>query len=320
MAIHALSVVIPVYNSEGSLVKVSEQLLDFFRREQIRGEIILVNDGSRDRSWERIVEASAAHPEIRGVNLARNYGQHNALLCGIRLARFDVIATMDDDLQHPVTELPKLLARLEEGYDVVYGTPRRERHGFLRDAASRITKLALQGAMGAETARSVSAFRVFRRPVREAFAAYEGSFVSVDVLLTWGAARFSAVVVEHLPRTIGTSNYTLGKLVRHALNMVTGFSIWPLQAASLIGFAFTAFGGLVLVYVLGRYLVQGSPVAGFPFLASIIAIFSGAQMFALGIMGEYLARMHFRSMQRPPYAVRERAGQVESGDAGNCAK
>jgi len=320
MSIHALSVVIPVYNSEGSLLKVSEQLLDFFRREQIRGEIILVNDGSRDRSWERIVEASAAHPEIHGVNLMRNYGQHNALLCGIRLARFDVIATMDDDLQHPVTELPKLLARLEEGYDVVYGTPRRERHGFFRDAASRITKLALQGAMGAETARSVSAFRVFRTPVREAFAAYEGSFVSIDVLLTWGAARFSAVEVEHLPRPIGTSNYTLGKLVRHALNMVTGFSIWPLQAASLIGFAFTAFGGLVLAYVLGRYFLQGNPVAGFPFLASIVAIFSGAQMFALGIIGEYLARMHFRSMQRPPYSVRERAGQGESRDAGNGAR
>jgi glycosyltransferase involved in cell wall biosynthesis len=314
MSIRTLSVVIPVYNSQGSLQKVAEQLIGYFRSSGIQGEIILVNDGSRDASWERILASSAIHPEIRGVNLMRNYGQHNALLCGIRLARFDTIATMDDDLQHPVTELPKLLARLEEGYDVVYGSPKQEQHGFLRDAASRITKIALQGAMGADTARHVSAFRVFRTRTRDAFANYEGSFVSIDVLLTWGAARFTAMEVEHFPRTIGTSNYTVGKLMLHALNMITGFSVRPLQIASLVGFAFTIFGGFVLIYVLGRYVLEGDAVAGFPFLASIIAIFSGAQMFALGIIGEYLARIHFRSMQRPPYAVSESTVQPETRD------
>jgi undecaprenyl-phosphate 4-deoxy-4-formamido-L-arabinose transferase len=215
---------------------------------------------------------------------------------------------MDDDLQHPPEELPKLMARLEEGFDVVYGTPTAQRHGFLRDMASTISKLALQGAMGASTARSVSAFRVFRTDIRKAFATYEGPFVSIDVLLTWGTTRFSSVAVRHEPRIIGTSNYTFRKLLTHALNMMTGFSVWPLQAASIMGFFFTLFGALVLCYVVGRYLISGSSVAGFPFLASLIAIFSGAQMFALGIMGEYLARIHFRSMDRPPYAVREELG------------
>jgi glycosyltransferase involved in cell wall biosynthesis len=239
------------------------------------------------------------------LNLMRNYGQHNALLAGIRRAENEIAVTLDDDLQNPPEEVPRLLAKIAEGYDVVYGVPEREQHGFLRDLASQITKLALQNAMGAETARKISAFRAFRTELREAFRDYRGSFVSIDVLLTWGTTRFTATIVRHEPRTLGVSNYTLRKLINHALNMVTGFSTLPLQLASLIGFAFTLVGLLVLVFVIGRYLVFGGGVPGFPFLASIIAVFSGAQLFALGIIGEYLARVHFRMMDKPSYTVRE---------------
>jgi undecaprenyl-phosphate 4-deoxy-4-formamido-L-arabinose transferase len=267
------------------------------------GELILVNDGSRDRSWEVIQELAGAHSWIRAFNLMRNYGQHNALLCGIRAARYAVIVTLDDDLQTPPEEIPRLLAELEKGCDVVYGTPQHQAHGFLRNMASSITKLALRGAMGATTARQVSAFRVFRTHLRDAFANYSGPYVSIDVLLTWGTRRFSAIPVRNDPRTIGVSNYTVGKLIAHAMNMMTGFSTLPLQIASIIGFLFTFFGFAVLCYVVGRYFLQGGSVPGFPFLASVIAIFSGAQLFALGIIGEYLARMHFRMMDRPSYAI-----------------
>jgi len=124
------------------------------------------------------------------------------------------------------------------------------------------------------------------------------------VLLTWGTTRFAAWQVRHDPRTKGVSNYTMRKLIFHALNMITGFSALPLQVASLFGFALTLFGGVIFCYVIGRYLLQGSVVPGFPFLAAIIAIFSGAQLFALGILGEYLARIHFRTMERPTYSIR----------------
>jgi undecaprenyl-phosphate 4-deoxy-4-formamido-L-arabinose transferase len=127
----------------------------------------------------------------------------------------------------------------------------------------------------------------------------------MDVLLTWGTTKFAALRLRHDPRLVGKSNYTLSKLIRHAVNMMTGFSVLPLQLASVTGFAFTGFGLLILVYVIGRYFIEGTTVAGFPFLASIVAIFSGAQLFALGIIGEYLARMHFRSMDKPPYVLRE---------------
>lgn len=299
-----VSVVIPVFNGAGTLPLLYAELEKALHDRN--WELILVNDGSCDRSWHVIQQLASAYARVRGIDLMRNYGQHNALLCGIREARGEIIVTMDDDLQNPPSEIPRLLAKLDEGHDVVYGTPVVPPHGLLRNVASRLTKLVLQTAMGAETARSVSAFRVFRAVVREAFASYQGSYVSIDVLLTWGTQRFAAVPVEFRPRTIGVSNYTLGKLIAHALNMVTGFSTLPLQMASVLGFLMTGFGITILIYVVVRYLMEGGSVPGFPFLASLIAIFSGAQMFGLGIMGEYLARIHARTMEKPSYAVRRR--------------
>ena len=213
-------------------------------------------------------------------------------------------------LQNPPEEIPRLLKKLTEGYDVVYGTPAKEQHGLWRDLASRVTKLALQSAMGAETARNVSAFRAFRTQVRRSFSDFAGPFASIDVLLTWGTTRFSSVRVDHAPRLAGESNYTFHNLLVHALNMMTGFSVLPLRLASLMGLGFAAFGGLVLVYVLVVYLVAGRVVQGFAFTTSIIAIFSGAQLLSLGIIGEYLARMHFRLMQKPSYVVQEKLNYV----------
>jgi glycosyltransferase involved in cell wall biosynthesis len=303
---NSISVVIPVYNSENSVGEVVHRLLAILPELAREYEIILINDGSRDGSWQVIERLVTVNPTIvRGFNLMRNYGQHNALLCGIQNTQYDITITMDDDLQNPPQEIYKLLDKLNEGYDVVYGTPQHERHGLWRDMASQITKLVLQNTMGAQTARNVSAFRAFRTRVREAFKNFNGSFVSIDVLLTWGTNRFAAIPVLHEPRKIGVSNYSFRKLITHALNMMTGFSVLPLQLASLIGFFFTLFGVGVLAYVIGRYLILGYSVPGFPFLASIIAVFSGAQLFALGIMGEYLARMHFRLMDKPPFAIRE---------------
>jgi len=299
-----ISAVVPVYRSQAMLPELHRRLVAALEQIGRPFEILLVEDCGGDDSWSVIKQLAAADPRVRGLRLARNYGQHNALLCGIRAARGELVVTLDDDLQNPPEEIHRLLARLDEGYDVVYGSPQAETHGFLRDQASRITKLALQGAMGVDSASKVSAFRVFRTRLRDAFAAYRSPSVNIDVLLTWGTTRFGSVLVRQDERAVGDSGYTLRKLINHAVNMMTGFSVLPLQVASVLGLAFGSMGFLVLLYVLLRYLVDGSAVPGFPFLASIIAIFSGVQLFALGIFGEYLARMHFRSMERPPYALR----------------
>jgi undecaprenyl-phosphate 4-deoxy-4-formamido-L-arabinose transferase len=300
----SISIVVPVYNSEKTLPMLVDRLGTVLPRIARDYEILLVNDCSTDDSWSVISKLVKKIDRVNGMNLMRNYGQHNALLAGIRAAKYELIVTLDDDLQNPPEEIPTLVKKLNKGFDVVYGTPERGQHGLWRNLASQLTKLTLQNAMGAETARKVSAFRAFRAKVRDAFTHYQGTFVSIDVLLTWGTTQFTTVQVRHDPRKIGKSNYTLRKLIIHAINMMTGFSILPLQLASLMGFILTLFGLAVFIYVIGRYFIQGSSVPGFPFLASIIAIFSGAQLFALGIIGEYLARMHFRMMARPQYIIR----------------
>ena len=315
-----VSVVVPVYNAEVSLDELVARLGAVLAAVAPGAhEAILVNDGSRDGSWETIDRLAATHAWIRGVDMMRNYGQHNALLAGVREARYDLVVTIDDDLQNPPEEIQHLLRKIDEGFDVVYGSPQHQQHGLLRDLASWMTKLALQKAMGASTARQVSAFRAFRTRLRGAFSDYRSPYVSLDVVLTWGTSRFTSVVVRHDPRRAGTSNYTLAKLVVHALTMLTGFTTWPLRLASIVGFAFTLLGAGVFAFVLGRYLTQGTPVAGFPFLASIIAIFSGAQLFALCVMGEYLARLHMRMMERPTYAVHRRVGSRGGSGGGDAA-
>ena len=309
----SVSVVIPVFNAAQSLEKLCQQLMPAMELITDDFEVIFVEDCSADGSWKIIRMLQESDRRVRGIRLGRNYGQHNALLCGIRAAQFDTIITMDDDLQNPVSELSKLLIKLDEGFDVVYGTPNKQRHGFFRNLASSMVKLSLQNVMGAETARNVSAFRAFKTRLREGFKQYNSPYVSIDVLLTWATSSFIAIEVEHLPREVGVSNYTVGKLISHAFNLVTGFSTFPLQLASMTGFVFTLFGGGILIWTVGRYFILGTSVPGFTFLASIIAIFSGVQLFALGIFGEYLARIHFRTMDRPPYVISERCDESREG-------
>ncbi len=302
---YQLSVVIPVYRSQESLRELHQRLVATLSDLCTSFEILFVEDCGGDNSWKIILQLAQEDDRVRGLKMSRNFGQHNALLAGIRAASGELIVTLDDDLQHPPEELPKLLAKIEEGYDVVYGVPAQEQHGFFRNMASRITKMALERAIGAETSRNISAFRVFRSQVRRAFDQYRSPSVNIDILLTWATTRFTALSVRHEVRKYGESGYTTRSLIMHAINMMTGFSTAPLKLASVTGFLFALFGVFLLVYVLVRYFLEGAAVPGFAFLASIIALFSGAQLLALGIIGEYLARMHQRTMERPAYLVSE---------------
>lgn len=310
-----LSFIIPVYRSAASLKELYNRISTTFEAENKDFEVIFVEDCGGDNSWEVIQQLTILDPRVRGLRLSRNYGQHNALLCGIREARGQIIVTLDDDLQHPPEEFPKLLARLDEGFDVVYGPPVMEQHGFGRDLASRITKIAMAGTLGTHHATQVSALRAFRTPLREAFEKFNGPTVNIDVLLSWATSNFGTVRVHHAPRQFGHSGYTTVKLLQHALNMMTGFSTRPLQVASFLGFSFAIFGLCVLGFVIVRWFLQGSTVPGFAFLASAIAVFSGAQLIALGIIGEYLAGMHGRTMERPTYLVREKARLEDFADS-----
>lgn len=311
----SISVVIPVYRSQNSIALVVKELAAELPKLTDAFEAVLVEDSGGDGSWDVIQRLAAEYEWVRGFKLMRNYGQHSALLCGIRAASFEIVVTMDDDMQHPTLKIKDLLDKLAEGYDVVYGKPERGQHGLFRNIASLMTKWVLQGAMDGETARSISAFRAFRADLRPAFADFRGPPVNIDVLLTWGTSSFTAVSTPHSPRAIGTSNYTFGKLVAHAFNMVTGFSVLPLRFASVLGLIMTAFGFLILIYIiLSQVLAFQFEIPGFTFTASMISIFAGAQMFTLGIIGEYLARMYLRLMDKPAYVIQQSTQEKERRD------
>lgn len=303
----SLSIVVPVYNGEGTIRELVSRLAAVLPGLSPKFEVILVNDDSPDNSREVICELNKMYPWVRGIFLMRNYGQHNATLCGLRAARGDIIVTMDDDLQHPPEEIHKLLEKLNEGHDVVYGVPAKMPHSWWRNFFSFVIKRILGYVMGIKTARDVSAFRALRARLLRAFETYQNPNVIVDVLLSWGTSRFASQSVNESPRTIGHSNYNFIRLFQYAMLILTGFSTAPLRITSTIGFFFTFFGVAVFIYVVAIFFLLGS-VPGFPFLASIISLFSGTQLFALGIFGEYLARVFDRSMDRPPYVIGEVLG------------
>ena len=300
-----VSVIVPVFNSEATLLELIHRIEKALVSFTDSFEIIFVNDGSSDNCWSIICDLAEKNNFITGLNLMCNYGQHDALLTGIRTARKDIIVTIDDDLQHPPEEIHHLINKLNEGYDVVYGTPEKEKHGMWRNITSVTTKSILKHPVGIDIAQEASAFRAFNSKIREAFENYSGPFVDIDALLSWGTTKFTSVKVRRDARQEGKSAYTLGKLIAYLINTMTSFTTVPLRLASLTGFVFTLFGIGILVYVIGCFFIYGTVVPGFPFLASIITIFAGAQLLTLGIIGEYLAKMHFRSMGKPTSVIRE---------------
>jgi glycosyltransferase involved in cell wall biosynthesis len=301
-----VSIVIPVYRGEQTIEPLVERLGKVLSSMADAFEVVLVNDDSPDNSWEVIERLAARFSWVEGIRLMRNYGQHNATLCGVRAARYEITVTMDDDLQHPPEELHHLFAKLNKGFDVVYGAPYRLPQGVLRNWMTKAIKTLLANVMGIPSVRNISAFRVFRSYLRDAFTNFHSPNLTLDVLLSWGTSRFTSVQVNIEPPK-GLSNYNFFELLRATVLILTGYSTAPLRLASWIGFAMTFFGTAIFVYVLIIYFSVGS-LPGFPFLASIISLFSGAQLFTLGIFGEYLARMFDRSMERPPYVIAGRVG------------
>jgi glycosyltransferase involved in cell wall biosynthesis len=305
-----VSVIVPVYRSERTLEDLVEKLGPVLMQIAAEYELLLVNDGSPDNSWAVIEELAAKHAWVRGICMMRNYGQHNALLCGMRSARYEICVTMDDDLQHPPEEIPKLLAKLTEGYDVAYGVPQQRMHSPLRNLLSWFTKWALSLATGVKAAREINAFRAFRTELRAASSTFHSPQLLFDVLLTWGSSKLVGVKVNYAERAEGKSNYNLIKLLNQAILVIVGFSTAPLRLATFMGLGATVFGILALFWVLGRYLMEGSSTPGFPFVASLVSIFSGLQLFVMGIIGEYLARIFQRTQDKPTYTVKTTTPQI----------
>ena len=298
-----LSIVVPVFRSEKTLNELVNRITNSISDKPV--EIILVDDASGDGTWTTICSIARQNSIVTGIRLGRNSGQHGALLAGVRAAKFQTVVTLDDDLQNPPEEINKLIDALVPGVDVVYGVSTDVKQNFYRRAGSKLVRKFFASALGFNSAVSMSSFRTFRTALREGFNTALGPNVSLDAVLTWSTTRFTVVEVKHDERKVGDSHYTFRKLVRFMIDMATGYSALPLRLASALGFLTISFGAVLLVYVIGRPIITGERVQGFPMLASTIIIFSGVQIFLLGILGEYIGRMHFRVMNKPTYMVAE---------------
>ena len=307
--INRISVVVPVYNSKDILPELYERLLIVLEREGSDFELIFVDDGSKDESWSVIKELAIGDERLRGFRLTRNFGQHNALFAGFNQATGDTIVTLDDDLQNPPEEIPLLLNKLSEGFELVYGIPVVRQHNFWRNIGSRIILVSLMTVLGLQSAGRVSSYRIFDATLVDSLRANSRPRMSIDVLLSWATSEISSCPVKHESRRSGKSNYSVFRLLSHSVDVISGFSVLPLRIVAFLGVVFSFAGVTMLSYILGRYLLQGSTVPGFPMLATMISIFSGVQLFAVGVLGEYLGRLYEKSLGRPSYIVAESSDQ-----------
>jgi len=308
-----LTILVPVFNSAHTIDQLGTRLDKVLREMQIRYEIIFIDDGSLDTSQNELCKVNLKFDHCKIICFTRNFGQHNALLCGLRAAQYGTIVTVDDDLQHPPEEIPKLVQKLSEGYDVVYGVSTEGQHGIVRNFLTRFVKLILNSVMQVKTATMISAFRAFRTDLRNGFTDFRGDCVSIDILLSWTTGNFGTVFVNLDSRAVGKTQYTFYKLFVHTMNVVTGYSTFPLRLVSLLGIVSALIGFTVFVYVVGGYLLRGSPVQGFTLLAGSVTLFSGVILLCIGLLGEYLGRVFFGVLGRPQY-IKTSVIEGRSGD------
>jgi glycosyltransferase involved in cell wall biosynthesis len=313
-----LSVVIPVYRSGPMLLALVSRLLPLLERTGLEHEIVFVEDGGDDDSWCTLGDLQAAHPErLVAIQLMRNYGQHNALMCGFRHARGRIVVTMDDDLQNPPEEVPKLLEALESGgFDLVYGRYRDKKHSAWRNAGSALVGGFYRIVFG--NCVRITSFRAIRRSLLDTILSYDLNFTFVDGLLAWNTERIGEVEVEHRPRMAGRSGYSRRRLVSLALNLITNFSLLPLQFVSLIGVLVSTTGFVLAIYYLIRALLSEIVVPGYASIILAILILGGTQLLGLGIIGEYLGRLHLNVNRKPQYQVRDARGLTGGGQRPVC--
>lgn len=300
-----ISIVVPVYNSATTLKTLLERLTKTLQPITQSYEIILLDDGSRDDSWEVMQVLRTSYREhLVAVQLMRNYGQHNTLMCGLGLARGEYVVTMDDDLQNPPEEIPKMLRHIQQqNLDLVYGCPDTRNHAAWRNLGASVVWQFYRTVF--RNPVTPTPFRIMRLQLAHSVQFYDLNFTYLDGLLAWCTSRIGIVTVAHHARAQGRSGYSLGKLLGLALNLYTNFSLIPLQVVSGLGFFTATSGFLVGAYYLVQYLAADILISGYASTIIAILILGGVQLLALGVIGEYLGRLHLNVNRKPQYVVRK---------------
>lgn len=298
-----LSFVIPCYYSEKYLAGVVEGIIEEFQ--SVPMEILLVNDGSKDRTYQVIEQLCQSYAFVKGINLAKNFGQDSALMAGYRYATGDYIISLDDDGQNPPGEIHRLIATLEEGYDVVFGKYPVKEHSLFKNIGSRINDKMANLVIGKPSDLTLCSHFIMTRFIAKEIIKYEGAFPYVWGLLLRTTNRLANQEVKHHPREVGGSTYTFSKLVGLWLNGFTAFSVKPLRLASFLGAFFACLGFTYVTYIVFIALTQGYPIKGWASLMSMLLIIGGSIMMMLGLLGEYIGRIYLNGNKAPQFVVRE---------------
>lgn len=301
-----VSFVIPCYKSALTLESVVEEIQTAMEKlVDYTYEIVLVNDCSPDDTFSVIRKLCAANQKIKGINLAKNFGQHAALMAGFRYAKGDVVVCLDDDGQTPADEVDKLLAAIEDGADVVYAKYAHKQHSWFRNFGSHVNELMTRVMLGKPKELYLSSYFAAKRFVIEDVIRYENAYPYVIGLVLRTTKKIVNVNVTHREREIGTSGYTFGKLLGLWINGFTAFSVKPLRMATVAGTCFAAFGFIYSIYTVIKKFVNPAVPVGFSSLICAIMVIGGMLMLMLGLVGEYVGRIYMCMNNSPQYVIRE---------------
>ena len=300
------SVVVPLFNEEGNVEALSSRIVATMDGIGDTFEILFVDDGSRDRTPERLRALCTRDRRVRVVRFTRNYGQEAAVEALYLNARGRWLIQLDGDLQHPPEEIPKLVAKKNEGYDVVYGVRHERKDSSFRVFGSRTMQWAMRSLMEIELPEDVSTFRLMSAPIARLVAALPERRKFFSALIVWSGARIGSVRVEHAARHSGRTHYGFTKLLNHTFDLVAGFSSKPLRYIGMLGFAFAGAGLGLGVWVIARKLLWNYGIMGWPSLFAAVVILGGVQLMATSVIGEYIARIYVQAQARPLYNIAER--------------
>jgi polyisoprenyl-phosphate glycosyltransferase len=300
------SVVVPVFNEEGNVEALAARVVAAMEAVGAPFELLVVDDGSTDGTPGLLRGIASRDPRVRVVRFTRNYGQEAAVEALYLNARGRWLIQMDGDLQHPPEEIPRLIAKKDEGYDVVYGVRRKRQDALFRVAASRAMQWTMRSMMEIELPDDVSTFRLMSAPIARLVAALPERRKFFSALLVWSGARIGTVNVSHAPRHAGATHYGFTKLLNHTFDLIVGFSSKPLRYIGTLGFLFAIVGLGMGLWVIARKLLWDYGMMGWPSLFAAVVILGGMQLIATSVIGEYIARIYVQAQARPLYNVAER--------------
>ena len=301
-----ISIVIPCYNSQATIRKVVEMVMDEFKKmEQYECEFVLVNDGSpKDDTYGEIRRLGEDYANVKGVNLLRNFGQHNALMAALHYTSGDYILGMDDDMQTHPSQITKLIHKMEEGFDLVYGCYPKKKNSFLKNLSSKINEVSSRILLGRPKNIVSSNFWMITRQVRDEVIKYDSFNPYIDGIFYRTTHKIGNVEVEHFKREVGTSNYTLKKLLKLWL-AYWNYSVIPLRISSVLGGISAAGGFLAALCIIIYKMIDPTVVVGWSSTMCIVVVFAGLILMVLGIIGEYLGKMILILNRTPQFIVRE---------------